>query len=95
MMQSMTQLHKMITVMKRGGYKPQYTRDYTEEAGMTILFRPLQMRVGVLIKSFMLETMQWLYELKIWYTMNGEMPMFRHLRMKEGVTLELLTHIVV
>ena len=85
----------MITAMKRGVFMPQYTRDYTEE----VCTRLLEMKVGVLTESFMLETMQWLYKFKekrpIRCTPNVEMPMFRHLRMKEGVTLELVTHIVV
>ena len=59
----------------------------------------LQMRVGPLTKSFILEMVQWLYKYKekrpIWCTLDVELPMFRHLRMKEEVTLELLTHIVV
>ena len=89
----------MITAMKRGVFMPQYTKDYTEDVCTNTLFRPLQMKVGVLTESFMLETMQWLYKFKekrpIRCTPNVEMPMFRHLRMKEGVTLALVTHIVV
>merc|ERR1719318_2520318 len=44
MMHSMTQVHKMITMMKRTW--------------------PLQMMVGVVSKSSMTETIQWLYKFK-------------------------------
>ena len=87
----------MITAMKRGVFMPQYKRDYTEEVCTNILFGPLQMKVGVLTKSFMLEMMEGLYNFKKKRprrcTQNVEMPMSRHLRIKEEVTSEQLTHI--